>query len=217
VPESVSPEPVERLHRQLAFIREIDRLKSIVRRTTLHDASRHENTAEHSWHLATMAIVLAEYAPAGTDVGRAIALCLVHDIVEIDAGDTFAFDSAGYVDKEAREQAAATRLFGLLPSEQSDELRTMWEEFEAGETPTARFANALDRLQPLLANMATEGGSWRVASVTRAAVRRRMAPIEHGCPALWPWVCDAIDRAGTSGWLRIDAETLVPNAMERAR
>ena len=189
----------DRLSHQLAFIREIDRLKSVLRRTTLNDGSRHENTAEHSWHLATMALVLGEYAPDGTDPQRAVQLCLVHDIVEIDAGDTFAFDVAANADKAERERAAATRIFGLLPREQGDALRALWEEFEAGETPTARYANALDRLQPLLSNLANRGGSWRTANVSATAVRRRMAPIEHGCPTLWPWVCSAIDGAHAEG------------------
>jgi putative hydrolase of HD superfamily len=194
----------ERLDRQLAFVREIDRLKTIVRRTSLHDASRLENSAEHSWHLATMALVLGEHAPEGADVLHAVRLLLVHDIVEIDAGDTFAYDTAGHVDKDARERAAAARIFGILPDDQGDALRALWEEFEAGETPTARFANALDRLQPLLANLANGGGSWHAAGVTRAAVRRRMGPIEQGCPTLWPWVCAAIDRAHAEGLIRPD-------------
>jgi putative hydrolase of HD superfamily len=199
--------PTARLERQLAFVREIDRLKSVLRRTTLHDASRHENSAEHSWHLATMAVVFAEYAPAGTDLTRALQLLLVHDIVEIDAGDTFAYDSAGHVDKAHREQVAATRLFGLLPLDQAIELRALWEEFEEHETPTARFANALDRMQPLLANLATGGGSWRALGVTRDRVRHRMAPIEYGCPTLWPWVCAAIERATSEGMIRPDDAT----------
>lgn len=192
------------IHAQLDFIREIDRLKSVLRRTTLHDASRRENSAEHSWHLATMALVLAEYAPDGADVERAVRLCLVHDIVEIDAGDTFAYDAAGHGDKLAREQAAASRIFGLLPPQQAATMRALWEEFEAAESPTARYANALDRLQPLLANIATGGGSWHSAGVTKSLVRRRMAPIERGCPALWSWVCTAIDDACTNGMLRDD-------------
>jgi len=204
VPEAAS-DVEHRLERQLAFVREIDRLKSVLRRTSLHDGSRRENSAEHSWHLAAMALVLAEYAPAGTEVSRAVQLCLVHDIVEIDAGDTFAYDSAGYADKAEREQAAARRLFGLLPVDQGIALRAMWDEFEQGETPTARFANALDRLQPLLANLATGGGSWQSAGVTESAVRRRMSPIQHGCPSVWPWVCAAIERATREGLIRADA------------
>jgi putative hydrolases of HD superfamily len=199
-----APDPVERLERQLAFVREIDRLKSVLRRTTLHDGSRQENSAEHSWHLAAMAAVLGEYAPAGADVSRAILQCLVHDVVEIDAGDTFAYDSASHADKGERERLAATRLFGLLPLDQGIAMRALWEEFEENETPTARFANALDRMQPLLANIATNGGSWRSAGVTTSRVRTRMAPIELGCPTLWPWVCAAIERATAEGMIQAD-------------
>jgi putative hydrolase of HD superfamily len=204
IPPDDRGDALERLERQLAFVREIDRLKSVLRRTSLHDGSRRENSAEHSWHLASMALVLAEYAPDGTDVTRAMHLCLVHDVVEVDAGDTFAYDTAGYADKAAREQAAATRLFGLLPLDQGIAFRAMWEEFEQGETPTARFANALDRLQPLLANLATGGGSWRELGVTRDRVERRMSPIQQGCPTLWPWVCAAIERATREGMIRVD-------------
>jgi putative hydrolases of HD superfamily len=203
---SAPSDPIDRLERQLAFVREIDRLKSVLRRTTLHDGSRPENSAEHSWHLATMAVVFAEYAPPGADVARAVLQCLVHDVVEIDAGDTFAYDQTGYVDKADRERVAATRLFGLLPLDQGIALRALWEEFEEHETPTARFANALDRMQPLLANLATGGGSWKAAGVTRSRVRRRMAPIELGCPTLWPWVCAAIERATAEGMIAPDAE-----------
>jgi putative hydrolase of HD superfamily len=201
----VQADRTRRLEQQLEFVREIDRLKQVLRRTTLHDGSRHENSAEHSWHLATMALVLAEYAPEGADPFRAVQLCLVHDLVEIDAGDTFAYDVAGYVDKAAREQAAAARLFGLLPVDQGIGLRALWDEFEEAESPTARFANALDRLQPLLANLATGGGSWQSPGVTREAVQRRMGPIEQGCPMLWPWVCAAIERATREGLIRADA------------
>ena len=204
IPPDDPGDALERLERQLAFVREIDRLKSVLRRTTLHDGSRRENSAEHSWHLASMALVLAEYAPDGADVTRAVQLCLVHDVVEIDAGDTFAYDTAGYADKAAREQAAAERLFGLLPLDQGIAFRTVWEEFEQGETPTARFANALDRLQPLLANLATGGGSWRELGVTRDRVERRMSPIQQGCPTLWPWVCAAIERATREGMIRAE-------------
>ena len=195
---------VERLERQLAFVREIDRLKSVLRRTSLHDGSRRENSAEHSWHLASMALVLAEYAPDGADVTRAVQLCLVHDVVEIDAGDTFAYDTAGYADKAAREQAAAVRLFGLLPLDQGIAFRAMWEEFEEGETPTARFANALDRLQPLLLNMESGGGSWTTHSVRRSQVIERMQPIREWVPDAWEFVLDVIERAHAAGLLASD-------------
>lgn len=143
-----------------------------------------------------MAVTLAEYAPPGTDIGRVVEMLLVHDVVEIDAGDTFAFDAAANVDKEERETLAAERLFGLLPDDDGRRLRALWDEFEEGETPTARFANALDRLQGLLMNDAPgDGGTWRIHGVTKSQVLARMAPIQSGAPALWPVVLDAVERA----------------------
>ncbi len=190
----------EALRRELAFVREADRLKGIIRRTSLGDRSRRENSAEHSWHLALMALVLADHAPPGTNVAHAVELLVVHDLVEIDAGDTFAFDAAGYAYKEAREQAAAARIFGLLPPEAGARFRGWWDEFEQGVTPEARFANALDRLQALVQNDAGgDGGSWREHGVSREAVLRRMAPIREGAPGLWPVVTEAVDRATAAG------------------
>src|SRR5689334_7325540 len=149
-----------RLARQIEFLAEADKLKTIVRRTPLADGSRLENSAEHSWHVALAAITLGEYA-AGVDLLRVLELIAVHDLVEIDAGDTFAYDPDGrvHVTKAERERAAADRLFGLLPADQASRLRQRWEEFEANETAAARYANALDRLQALLQNMAAGGGS----------------------------------------------------------
>src|SRR5690242_6420222 len=186
----------DRLTHQLHFVRELDKLKGVLRRTSLIDRSRRENSAEHSWHLAMMALTFAEYAPPGTDVARAIELLLVHDVVEIDADDTFAFDVAGNLDKLARETAAAERIFGLLPEDVAREFRARWDEFEANETKEARFANALDRFQALLLNDAAgDGGTWRAHGVSREAVLRRMAPIESGAPGLWPAALEAIARA----------------------
>jgi putative hydrolase of HD superfamily len=206
---SAVPSPVlvadEALRRRIEFALEVDRLKSVIRRTRLLDGSRHENTAEHSWHLALLSLLLADQACEGIDPARVLRMLLVHDIIEVDAGDTFAFDAAGYLDKEDRERAAAQRLFGLLPPAQGDELRTLWDEFEVGETADARFAVALDRFQPLLQNFFGGGGSWREHGITRAQVLRRMGPIEHGAPGLWPFVLEVIDRACAEGWIREDA------------
>ena len=192
----------DRLQRQLAFLVEADRLKGVLRQTTLCDGSRAENSAEHSWHLALMVAVLAEHAPTGTDAGRAMRMVLVHDLVEIDAGDTFAYDAAANVGKDERERVAAARIFGLLPAEQGAELRALWEEFEAQATPEARFANAIDRLQPLLNNHHAGGGSWKAHGVTRAQVMRRMAPIERAMPGLWPTVLDVVERNCALGHIR---------------
>ncbi|WP_026369693.1 HD domain-containing protein [Kallotenue papyrolyticum] len=189
----------ERLDQQLRFIVELDRLKQVLRMMPLISDQRRENSAEHSWHLAVMALILAEYAPSEADLPRAVQMVLIHDLVEIDAGDTFCYDAQGNLDKAAREQRAAERLFGLLPPEQGAALRGLWEEFEAGATPTARFAVALDRLQPLLLNIHNRGGSWRAHRITRAQVLQRMQPIQHGLPALWPRVLELIAQACARG------------------
>lgn len=177
-----------RLQRQLVFIAEVDKLKSVVRRTLLTDGSRQENDAEHSWHLALMAIILEEYAAEPVDLGRVLAMVTVHDLIEIYAGDTFAFDVSANRDKAEREAAAAEKLFGLLDEEQGRELRCLWEEFDAMDTPDSRFAASLDRIQPFMHNVLTDGHTWRLGSVTREQVYRRMEPVRKGIPALWPWL-----------------------------
>lgn len=189
-----------RLARQIQFLREIDGLKTVLRMTSVADRSRRENSAEHSWHLATMAVTLAEYAPAGVEVDRVVRMLLVHDIVEVDAGDTFAFDAAANHDKAERERAAADRIFGVLPDDTGTALRALWEEFEAGQTPDARMANALDRFAALLQNTANgDGGTWRTHAVSRDAVLRRMDPIREGLPALWPYVLEMVEQSVAAG------------------
>jgi putative hydrolase of HD superfamily len=197
----------ERLQRQVEFLLEADKLKAILRRTPLIDNSRQENSAEHSWHLTVAAVTLAEYAPAGTDLLHALRLLIVHDLVEIDAGDTFAYDPVQQESKAARELAAAERIFGLLPDDQGAQLREWWDEFEAVETPAARFANALDRLQPLLLNMHSGGGSWRSHRVARSQVLHRMQPIRLWMPAAWPFVLDIVDRACAARLIVDDRDT----------
>lgn len=194
-----------RLAQQLQFIVEIDKLKRVLRQTLLTDESRQENSAEHSWHLAIMAILLTEYAPSSEiDVLRVIKMLLVHDLVEIDAGDTFCYDHQGNLDKAVREAQAAKRIFGLLPEEQGTELRNLWEEFEAQETPAAKFAAALDRIQPLLHNQQTRGGTWRIHGITRKQVLWRMQPVKDGAPALWPVVEKIIEDCVVAGYLSVD-------------
>ena len=188
-----------RLAQQLQFVTEIDHLKQVLRQTLLLDASRCENSAEHSWHLALMALVLREYAPAGTDLTRVQKMLLLHDVIEIEAGDTFCYDAQANLDKAVREQAAAACTFGLLPDDLHLKLRALWEEFEAGGTAEARFANALDHLQPLLHNFHTQGGTWRAHNITKAQVLARMAPIEHGAPSLWPFALGLIEEAPRPG------------------
>jgi len=193
---------MERLDQQLSFVVELDKLKTVLRQSLLTDSSRRENSAEHSWHLAMMAPVLAEYASRPVDVSKVIRMLLVHDIIEIDAGDTFAFDIAGNETKVERELLAAKRIFGLLPHEQGNELRMLWEEFESGATAEAQFANAIDRLQPFLQNSCTEGGTWRLHSVARRQVLKRMDPVRLYLPKIWPQVLAFIDSACGKGWVK---------------
>jgi len=192
---------MNRLDQQLSFVLEIDKLKTILRQTLLTDSSRRENSAEHSWHLAIMSFLLTEYATAPVDILCVIKMLLVHDLIEIDAGDTFAYDTAGNVDRAEREQRCAERIFGMLPEEQGRELRALWEEFDAFKTPESKYANALDRLQPLLHNARTEGGTWRIHSVARDQVYRRMEPIRTAMPELWPGVTRIIEDACARGWI----------------
>ena len=191
----------ERLAQQLQFILEIDRLKGVLRRSLLLDSHRRENSAEHSWHLAMMALVLAEHANEPVDLLRTLKLVLVHDIVEVDAGDTYAYDTEGHEDKVERERLAASRIFGLLPVDQAAELSNLWEEFEEQYTPEARFALALDRLMPLLHNYHTGGVTWRENGVTRAQVEERMAPVALGSQALAEAVVAVVERATANGLL----------------
>ena len=174
------------LERQLAFLREIDRLKSIVRLTPLIDRTRRENSAEHSWHLAMYALVLAEHAAGSVDILRVVKMLLIHDIVEIDAGDVPFHAPETHADQQAREQQAAERLFGLLPSAQASEFRDLWHEFEAASSDDAKFAKALDRFQPMIHNAATNGGTWVEMSVTLEQIKTRcQPPIASGAPTLW--------------------------------
>lgn len=190
-----------RLEQQLAFIKELDRLKGILRQSLLMDASRRENSAEHSWHLATMAMLLTEYAVEPVDLVRVVKMLLVHDVVEIDAGDTFAYDTVNVETQQVREQKAADRLFGMLPREQGLELRHLWDEFEDRATPESRYANALDRLQPLMQNFYSGGQSWRKHQVTHEQVMKRMEPVKIGMPEVWPVVLKFIDDAAKQGFV----------------
>lgn len=195
------PLPPGRLADQLRFLLEADSLKGVLRRTLVGDGSRMENSGEHSWHAALFALVLAEYAEEAVDVSRVVAMMLVHDLVEIDAGDTYVYDDAGLATKAGRERAAADRVFGLLPADQGTALRDLWEEFEAGQTPDARFANAVDRLAPVLLNYLTRGHTWKVHGVTAALVRARNAAVGEAAPDLGKVVEAVIDETVERGWL----------------
>ena len=191
----------ERLNRQLSFLLEIDRMKQVLRQTLLSDGSRQENDAEHSWHLAMCAAVLAEDAPEA-DMARVLAMALGHDLVEIYAGDTYAYDDAGNATKEAREREAADRLYALLPAEQGAYWRGLWEEFDAMETPEARLANVCDRLQPVILNLASGGRAWLQHDARISRVRERVRIIGEVSPALGAWVEAQLARAVENGWLR---------------
>jgi putative hydrolase of HD superfamily len=190
-----------RLAAQLQFLLEIDKLKQVARRTLIADGSRRENDAEHSWHITVMAIVLAEYAPPGTDIAKVVRMLLVHDLVEIYAGDTYCYDAAAVCNQAERERQAADRLFALLPPDQSQSVRNLWEEFEAKQTPEARFAAALDRVQPVLLNYHTQGKAWREHGVTKAQVIARNRHIESGSPLLWDYIRKLIDDAVARDYL----------------
>lgn len=179
----------DRLARQIAFILEIDKLKTILRQNVpITEPHRQENDAEHSWHLAMMALLLAEHADEPVDVTRVVKMLLIHDIVEIDAGDTFIYDAAAQAGKEEREQRAADRLFGLLPADQAGELRGLWDEFEARATADARFAHAMDRFQPVLLNVATQGLRWKLHGVTADKVLARNSVIGDSSERLWTYL-----------------------------
>ena len=191
----------DRLDSQIGFILELDKAKSVLRQNTLADSSRRENDAEHMWHLAVIALVLREHASTEIDIARVVEMLLVHDVVEIDAGDTFAYDDVGRTDKEARETRAAERIFGLLPEDQARWIWELWLEFEAKATPEARFAASVDRLQPLLLNASSGGQAWLRHGVTADRVRSRNAHIADGAPALWERAQRVIDAAVAEGIL----------------
>ena len=193
---SVLPGP-ERLARQLHFLVEVDHLKEIYRRTVLIGSRRRENSAEHSWHVTLLALTLYEYAAEPVDMLHVVRMLAVHDIVEIDAGDTFAY--ADQSSKATLEAAAATRIFGLLPPDQCAEFTALWQEFDARATAEARFANAMDRLMPVLHNYYTEGGTWREHRVRLDAVMARLSPIGDGAPDVWAFVQSLLDEAVARG------------------
>lgn len=196
------PLPIDgRLGRQLAFLIEVDRLKTVLRASTLAAADRRENDAEHSWHLALMVPILAEYADEPIDVGHTIRLVVVHDLVEIYAGDTPLYDDQLRTSQVERELAAADRLFGLLPDDQTREFRALWDEFEARQTPEARFAKAIDRLEPNLLNWMAAGGTWLTPGVTADTVRTRTAHIGEASRTLGEAIAALIDGAERNGWV----------------
>lgn len=194
--------PNDRLARQMQFIIEADRLKEVFRQSILTQSRRSENSAEHSWHFALMIITLAEHSDyQPLDVLRVLKMVLIHDLVEIDAGDTFAYDTVGRVDQHERESLAADRIFGLLPEDQGGDFRRLWDEFEEQATPEARFAAACDRLQPVLLNCLTQGHAWGKHGITSEQVLARNAHIANGSAALWEYALGIINQAVADGHL----------------
>lgn len=192
---------LDRLSDQISFILEIDKLKSVLRRSYITNTDRRENSAEHSWHLAMMAITLGEHSNESIDINRVIKMTLLHDIVEVDAGDTYCYDNEALVEKERKEGLAADRLFGLLPPDQGLELRALWEEFEARKTPEAKFACALDRLMPLMHNFHTKGRAWIENGISKQQVLERNRAIGDGSTALWQIAKKLIKAAVDKGYL----------------
>lgn len=183
------------------FILEIDKLKGVARKTRPLGLERYENSAEHSWQIALLAASLASYAASPIDINRVILMLLVHDIGEIDTGDTIFFAEGGWAERKSDELAAVKRIFGLLPEAQGARYLALWQEFEAAETPEARFANAADRAMPVLLNLANHGQSWRENGITHARVVGRVAPqIKAGCPALWDYLEARLDEVNRNGW-----------------
>jgi putative hydrolase of HD superfamily len=191
----------ERLGRQIGFLLEIDKLKTILRQSYLLHADRQENSAEHSWHVAVMALLLVEYAGERPDLSRVLQMLLIHDIVEIDAGDTYCYDEVDKLAKAEREQQAAQRIFGLLPDGQSEKLTALWQEFEAGVSREAQCANAVDRFMPILHNYYTQGKSWRAHGVTKQKVIARNIRIREYSPYLWQWLNSLLEDAVDKGYL----------------
>ena len=192
----------ERLKKQLDFVLEIDKEKNIFRQTHLSGHGRNENDAEHAWHMAIMAWLLAEHANEPVDVGRVMIMCLIHDIVEIDAGDTYAYDEEGLKSQKAREDAAKERIFSLLPEDQKASLTALFDEFEAAVTPESRFAHSLDNLQPLLLNDSNEGGDWVDHQVTAAQVYGRQGKTQLGSKALFEVTDDILQKHIRMGHIR---------------
>jgi putative hydrolase of HD superfamily len=189
------------MHRIVAFILELDKLKGVTRKTRPLGLERYENSAEHSWQIALLAASLAQYAETAVDLDRVIPMLLVHDIGEIDTGDTIFYAEEGWPERKAAEKAAVTRIFGMLPEPQRDKFLSLWQEFEDGRTAEARFAHAADRAMPVLLNLANEGQSWRENGITHERVVRRAAPpIRAGCPALWAYLEARLEEARQNGW-----------------
>lgn len=194
--------PPDQLLKQIEFIEEIDKLKYIVRKTRLLNSDRRENDAEHSWHLAVMAIILSEHSNSAVNVLKVVKMLLIHDLVEIDAGDTFLYDTQKSHNNTEEERKAAERIFGLLPSDQANELLTIWEEFEEQKTDEAKFARAMDRLEPLLQNVSNNGGTWNEFGVNFDKVYQKKQVINHGSSRIWEYAEHLLNESVEKGILK---------------
>ena len=192
----------KRLKKQMDFLLEADKLKFITRQTYLSDGKRKENDGEHSWHLALMAVLLSEYSNEKVDLVKVITMVLIHDIVEIDAGDTYAYDAVGNQSKREREVKAADRIFNILPEDQAKKFRQLWEEFEAYETPEAKFAHVCDNVQPLMLNDATDGLAWREHDVKKSQVLQRNSRTGEGSQVMMEYINKILDKNVESGNLK---------------
>jgi putative hydrolase of HD superfamily len=193
----------DRLSKQIEFITEIDKLKQVCRQNVVIGTERQENDAEHSWHTALMAVLLAEYsAGKNLDVFKVIKMMLIHDLVEIYAGDTFCYDEEGQLDKREREEQAARKLFSILPEDQAKDIMDLWQEFEEASTPEAKFASSLDRLQPLILNYNTKGHTWKKPGVTSQKVIARNSLLRESAPELWEFALKTIEESVNKGYLK---------------
>ena len=202
VDQKLIPGQSSRFKKQIEFILEVDKLKHVLRQTILMDRSRRENSAEHSWHISLLVFVLAEYSKdTDIDLLHVMKMLVIHDLVEIDAGDTYCYDDRGRADQAQREAVAADRIFRLLPPDQTAEFRALWNEFEKRETPESKFANALDRVQPMLHNYFTDGQTWQEHDIHSRQVHERMRPVKDGAPDLWHYVTALIEDSVKKGML----------------
>lgn len=192
-----------RLKKQMNFIVEVDKLKNVFRQSYIADGSRRENDSEHSWHLALMALILAEYSNNEIDILKVLKMVLIHDLVEIDAGDTFAYDEVGHLDKYEREAKAANHTFGFLPEDQKEEMISIWEEFEARKTNEAKFAAAIDHVQPVLLNYLSGGETWKKHNISKEQVKERNKYTNEGSEEIWNYILNIIDKSVEKGYLTI--------------
>lgn len=192
----------KRLLKDIEFIVEIDKMKTILRQTSVIGVDKRENDAEHSWHISLMAVVLGEYSNEKVDILKVIKMLLTHDLVELYAGDTFCYDVKGNEDKRERELKAADKIYGMLDEDKGKELRALWDEFEDMKTPEALFAASMDRIQPMLSNYYNDGGTWKKYDVKKQSIYKRISPVEKSSSELWEFMIDIIEKAEEKGFIK---------------